>query len=203
MITFMSYENDLISGHGMIASVSYNGRLIATTGDTNSKMKFTLNYDPRANFNMSFNDAAWPIANVNAVCSAKSSPPMTNPDGYNYESVISANGDPPLTGDGGKVAKWVGGDASRNCLISTRVQYRIMLDLASLAPEPACLPSTDARSYLSRQELLIGNKYGANECGTKELKVTLAVDGNFELHLNGMGKSFSVRHGQSRKADDF
>lgn len=196
-----------IQGHGLIASVSYDGRLIATTGDTNSKMKFTTSSPSSTWFtSQSFDDSSWSTANVNAACSVASSPPRTNLDGYNYVSVIGANGVPPQTGGGGNIAQWVG--ANTNCATNTIVRYRLPLDLVTLAPEPLCLPTVDPRSFLNRGVLLISNTIGPRECTTKELKVTVVVDGEHEIYVEGYAqisealvtKKFSAIGGRGKTA---
>lgn len=147
----------------MIASVSYNGVKLATSGDTVSNWKFSTSVQDlrRTWWTPEYNDTywRWTVADTTGVCDVDSAPSETW-EGLSYSQLISANGIAPASNTpqyGGNISRWISSNGfginafSRNCSSQGAIflLFRATLNLKDLAEEPTCFSEHDGRSFLS------------------------------------------------------
>lgn len=179
-------------GSGFIASVSYNGVKLATTGDTGSRWKVLegMIYDG-AWYDPTYDDSSWASADESALCGVDTAP-STNPDGLSYSSVISNNGMTPgqqTAQYGGDLARWVGISGPESyCSESMSAMYRLVLNLTDLVEEPACYTENDGRSVLGPQTPIMHvPSIGAKSTTSREVSFVGGADGFLDVWMNGIG----------------
>lgn len=177
----------------LIASVSYNGVKLATTGGEVSLWTYTTDesYISDTWWTSGYDDSLWTLSDTTAQCNADTAP-VTNRDGMSYSQLISANGIAPEYDSpqyGGTTARWIGLNGNSGiCTSTSTVAYRIVLDLNTLAAEPTCYPAEDGRSFLS-----LGNpmmRFPSIGPRTKTSRVVSFVggaDNELAIWADGMG----------------
>lgn len=177
----------------MIASVSYNGVKLATTGDAGSRWKYTTDNDEMALWHhddYTAQDSLWNFVNTSAVCEAQTVPSM-NRYGLSYSEFISANGVTPARNSpqfGGEIARWIGvNENNGDCSVEKSTLYRITLDLTALVNEPFCFDEDDGRALLSSSPIIHVPEIGLKSQTSQLLTFVGGVEGFFKVWVDGIG----------------
>lgn len=182
------------ANNSFIASVSYNGVKLSTTGDTVSRWKYTTDYGEISRWwtnSYYTDDSLWTSVNSIGLCNANTVPSI-NRDGFSFSELISANGVTPTKNSpqfGGETARWIGvNENNGDCSIKGAVVYRMTLDLTALADEPVCYSKDDGRSLLSSNTPILSfPNIGVKSPTSQVLTFIGSVQGFLGVWVDGLG----------------
>lgn len=189
----------------LIASVSYNGIKLATTGDSVSRWKYSRRAtDWRSTWwTPEYNETYWKVADTSGVCDFDSAP-STTWEGSSYSEFISANGVTPASYSpqyGGNISRWIGlnefnGDCSGGGV--GYVMFRAKINLMELAEEPTCYSEHDGRSFLSPDTPIVHfPNIGLKSITSRVLSFIGSAEASIEVWVDGIGAIGS--RGMSRR----